>query len=138
MGVQFFSFPVVFTSYYAPYDNDVYVVMNGFGPQVAGKRLFKSVNGGESWENINGNLPDLQYNAFLVHPFDDKTMVAATAEGYGIFMTNDGGKNWWRWDEAMPKGSYVTDIDFQLLGDEKINVSHQYLWQRHIQKIFAF
>lgn len=54
-------------------------------------RVFKSVNGGNTWTNITGPI-DKQPLDLLLHPTDpDRIYIAA---GGGVYRSSDGGKNW--------------------------------------------
>lgn len=70
-------------------DDTVYVATNGYG-------IFKSRNGGNSWQAINNGL-DKPYvqgpDALLIHPRNPKILFASTQEG-GIFKTTNGGISW--------------------------------------------
>lgn len=79
---------------------------NGFEPHV-----FRSLNNGTTWQNINGNLPPIAVNDLLVLPEDttDNTIFAATDAG--VYATLNGGNSWQRIGSNMPFIS-VFDIDY--------------------------
>jgi photosystem II stability/assembly factor-like uncharacterized protein len=54
--------------------------------------IFETTNGGTSWTNISGNLPDIPVNALVVDPAIINTIYAAT--DVGVFATADGGNTW--------------------------------------------
>lgn len=66
--------------------------------------VFKSTNGGASWENITGNLPDRYYVDMKVSPHDDQ-VVYITLSGFGtshLFRTDNGGMTWNDAGEGLP------------------------------------
>jgi photosystem II stability/assembly factor-like uncharacterized protein len=75
--------------------NTAYVSFSGFsscsGCDGLG-HIFETTNGGTSWTNISGNLPDIPVNALVVDPAIINTIYAAT--DVGIFATTDGGNTW--------------------------------------------
>ena len=63
--------------------------------------LYKTINGGESWNLVNGSL-----EAFDLHFLDQKNGFAAGEFG-GIFMTTDGGLTW----NSISQSSNIGDND---------------------------
>jgi photosystem II stability/assembly factor-like uncharacterized protein len=70
--------------------------------------IYKTTNGGKNWTSISGNLPTAPVNSFV---FDreaeagditkhNQYIFAAT--DVGVFMTRDGGVNWFKAGDAMP------------------------------------
>jgi len=70
--------------------------------------IFKTTDGGKTWKNISGNLPNISVSAILIDTVaeqgDPKTrnncIFAAT--DVGVFVTVDGGKSWYRYGAEMP------------------------------------
>ena len=73
--------------------------------------LWKSPDGGDTWENMSGVLPNLGVSAIAIHPQFPDTIYIATGDGYGLVMSDlndfwggtysagvlrstDGGKTW--------------------------------------------
>lgn len=77
-------------------DRDVfYVSFTGYKSNDFTPLLYKSIDGGTSWQSIAGDLPLLSINNFEIIPgFDDKVIFVAT-DG-GVFYTDDGGTEWLR------------------------------------------
>ena len=71
-----------------------YVAFNGFDaatPTTPG-HVFKTINGGQSWTNVSGNLPDAPVNSILIDPAMPNTIYAGTDTG--PFVTTNGGTSW--------------------------------------------
>ncbi|MBC7288955.1 MAG: hypothetical protein H5T86_13155 [Armatimonadetes bacterium] len=96
-----------------------------------GHGIFESLDGGESWHSINGNLPDRvaqNPRGLLMNPSDPLHLIAAfggsPAEGAGVYETRDGGKTW-------QKISDVEDLaDIQCLAASPFDFRTLYIAQR--------
>jgi hypothetical protein len=78
--------------------NVALVTFSGFG---AGK-VYKTTNGGQSWNNISGNLPDSPTNDVLIYHPGYATSVYLVAMDVGVFMTNNYGNNWIELAQGLP------------------------------------
>ena len=65
--------------------------------------IWKTTNGGFSWTEISGNLPNLGTNALALAPSNPDVIYAGTGEHYiddidgsGMFKTEDGGQTWFQ------------------------------------------
>ena len=85
----------------------VYASRNSINPGVA--HIYKSIDGGETWLPIQGDMPDITTNAIAVDFFNDDIIYAAT--DLGIFVTENGGLNWVPFQEGMPI-TYVYDLAY--------------------------
>jgi len=65
-----------------------------------GTGIFKSVDGGATWNPINNGLKNLYVGSLYISPVDSNTLLAGTGyamsddEGGGIYRSTDGGLNW--------------------------------------------
>lgn len=64
-----------------------------------GEGVLKSIDGGETWTNINNGLGNLYVGFLEMHPTDRNTLICAAGnntyqDGLGIYITYDGGDNW--------------------------------------------
>ncbi|MBI2427947.1 MAG: choice-of-anchor D domain-containing protein [Ignavibacteriales bacterium] len=83
-------------------------------------RLFRTTNGGGSWDSLNQPLPvyDVQYDRF------DPKRVIASGPG-GIFATSDGGTTWKILVNPQPQepfyllGSHAEDANIYFVGSEQ-------------------
>jgi len=71
-----------------------YAAYNGFSPATPGRpgHVFKTTDGGKTWANISGNIPDAPVNSLVLDPSFPNTLYAGT--DVGPFVTYDGGAHW--------------------------------------------
>ena len=74
----------------------IWVSSSAFG----GGHVFRSTNGGTSWSDRTGNLPDIPVNALIVDPQDDKRLFAAT--DHGVYATSNSGTTWSDYSNGLP------------------------------------
>ena len=80
-----------------PDDPDqAYAVAGGF---LSG-HVFRTTDGGRSWVDRTGNLPDLPVNAVLYDPADANGIYVGT--DLGVFHSPRGGGSWTRLDDGFP------------------------------------
>ncbi len=74
---------------FAPSDSNIaYAAISTFGAP----HVLKSIDGGATWSNASGALPDVPALAIVVHPSDPNRVYVGT--DIGVFVTLDGGSNW--------------------------------------------
>jgi photosystem II stability/assembly factor-like uncharacterized protein len=56
--------------------------------------IYRSINGGSTWGNLNGTLPTLQYYRIASHP-TDQNILTGGAQDNGIYKTTNGGTGNW-------------------------------------------
>lgn len=91
----------VSTSPFAQYDNDANNIYVNTPPNV-----FKSLNGGGTFTNVKGNLPDRFVMDFAISPTNDDS-VWIVLGGFGtshVYVTANGGTTW------TPKGMSLPDV----------------------------
>jgi hypothetical protein len=68
----------------------------------SGAGVFKSTDGGASWNAANSGLPAFQYSpvALAIDPQNPSTLYAGTLSG--IFRSADGGANWSAVNSGLP------------------------------------
>lgn len=72
--------------------NLAYVSVSGFRNGDTAAHVFRTGNGGASWQDISGNLPDAPVNDLLLDPRNRSHLYAAT--DVGVFSSTDGGTTW--------------------------------------------
>src|SRR5262249_6409277 len=79
----------------------VYVNVSGFTLSGETKgHVFKTTNGGRTWTDISGNLPNTPVSALIVDPNDPTVLFVAT--DIGVFYTTSGGAAWAALVEGLP------------------------------------
>jgi uncharacterized repeat protein (TIGR01451 family) len=76
----------------------VFSGFSGFGDTLG--HVFKTTNGGSSWKDISGNLPNIPVNSIVVDPVLANTLYIAT--DVGTFWTRNGG-TWSPLMSGLPK-----------------------------------
>lgn len=80
-------------------------------------RMIKTVDGGNSWSNISGSLPDRITMDIELHPFNHDSLYIVLG-GYGtshIFLSTDGGRSW------LDKGAGLPDVPFNTIAMDPEN-----------------
>jgi hypothetical protein len=74
--------------------------------------VFKSADGGNSWNPENSGLPSLEVRWLALDPAQTNTLYVGVGSGYGVpFMSTDGGESWIPWS-AHPANYWVTFLSF--------------------------
>jgi photosystem II stability/assembly factor-like uncharacterized protein len=76
--------------------NDVYITLNGFDSG----HIFHSTNGGATWTDISGNLPNTPVDSIIVDPDVQNTIYLATDTG--VYFTENGGASWGLLGTGLP------------------------------------
>ena len=84
-----------------------------------------SKNGGKSWKDITGKLPDAPVND--VFP-KGKALYVAT--DVGVFVTKNNGRRWLRVGKALPMAP-ITDITLHQEVEQLVRI---YVRPRHVQR----
>jgi hypothetical protein len=93
----------------------LYVTVGQFTGGAAG-HVFKSTDGGQSWTDISGNLPDSPVNTLLL---DDQDGSMYVGNDMGVYACNDSaGTSWYRFGTGLPNAR-VKDL--------QLDTTHQIL-----------
>ena len=101
-----------------PDGRTVYLGFNGFsrrwveGPGAGVGHLWKTTDGGATWADVSGNLPDIPVNDVL---FSQGSIVVAT--DLGVVISVNGGATWSRLGSNLP---YTTALDIHLGPDARL------------------
>jgi uncharacterized repeat protein (TIGR01451 family) len=71
-----------------------YVAYNSFSAATPGKpgHIFKTTDGGQTWTDVSGNLPDVPVNSLVLEPSNPNIIYAGT--DVGPMVTTNGGTTW--------------------------------------------
>lgn len=83
-------------------------------PWMEGAHIFKSVDGGATWTEMDTGFPhgtETAVHAIVIDPSDPQTLYAATTTheaqvAYGVYKSTNGGRSW----AAVNNGLTVTDV----------------------------
>ena len=90
-------------------ENTVYVTLSGYRYDSYLPHVFRSTDGGDSWTDISGDLPEAPVNDIIIDPVIDSALYLAT--DFGIFATWDLGIHWFMVGDNLPNVP-VVDMDF--------------------------
>jgi hypothetical protein len=99
--------------------NTAYLVFNGFsrrwteGPGAGVGHLFKTTDGGATWTDVSGNLPDIPADDLVIT--DSGALVLAT--DLGVVISTDDGATWMRLGGNHP---YATVMDLHRGPDDNL------------------
>lgn len=96
---------------------DAVLVVSGFGSG----HVFRTVNGGATWSDISGDLPDVPVNAVIRPPELAGTIVIGT--DLGVFRSTDGGSSWQPWNAGFPHVA-VFDLEWNATTGRLIAATH--------------
>lgn len=89
-----------------------FVSMNGYYPTVTTPYVFKTTDGGNTWNSISGDLPLIGINHLLVAEKENDQVIFAATDA-GVFLTQNGGTNWELIGTNLPSIEIVeVDIDY--------------------------
>ncbi len=95
----------------------VYVAMGGFE---AGKKVYKTSNDGQTWQNISGNLPNVPVNV-IVHQENSTVNTIYVGTDIGVYYINDTFTTWQLFSANLPN-VIVSDLKIDY-SNEKIYAS---------------
>ena len=82
-----------------------FVSYAGYNAATPGRsgHVFATTNGGQSWTNVSGNLPDSPVNSLELDPSDPNTLFAGT--DVGSYVTHDHGATWALLGTGLPRAA---------------------------------
>ncbi len=84
-----------------PSNPDVaYAVYSTFNRAADRGHIFKTSDGGASWEAMDSGVPDLPFSSIAVNPSNPNLLYAGS--DMGLFLSEDGGANWMVEDSNLP------------------------------------
>jgi photosystem II stability/assembly factor-like uncharacterized protein len=97
-----------------------YAVFNGFNthtPEASG-HVFKTVDGGATWQDISGNLPDVPVLSVILHRQRSGALYIGT--DIGVFQTTNDGQSWLPSNNGLPN---VAVVDLVISGDDRFLIA---------------
>jgi hypothetical protein len=88
--------------------NLAYVAVSGFRNGDPAAHVFRTTNGGSSWQDISGNLPDAPVNDLVLDPRNRTRLYAAT--DVGVFLSTDNETTWTPPGTGLPLVP-ISDLD---------------------------
>ncbi len=86
--------------YPSPFDrNTIYLTLSGYKYNDAQAHVYQSENLGQSWQPIDGDLPDIPVNDILIH---SPAQALYVATDIGVFKSENQGNNWSLVGEGLP------------------------------------
>jgi photosystem II stability/assembly factor-like uncharacterized protein len=101
--------------------NTVYLTLDNHKEGDYRPYLLKSTDRGKSWKFINGDLPKKLITWRLVQDHKKKDLLFAATE-FGVYFTNNGGKNWVQLKGGLPTISF-RDITIQRREDDLVGAT---------------
>ncbi len=103
--------------------NTAYVVFNGFNVHTPGQNghVFKTTDGGNTWRDISGNLPDVPVLSIVLDPVRPNTLYIGT--DVGVFRSTNDGQTWEPFDNGMPNVA-VVDLHITTDGNQLFAATH--------------
>lgn len=106
-----------------------YSGFTGFGDTLG--HVFRTVNGGTSWTDISGNLPNTPVNAIVVNPNNAAEVFVGT--DVGVFLTRNGGASWTPLASGLPRVA-VFGLAYHGASQTLRAATHgRGMWDLHIQ-----
>ena len=80
-----------------------------------GAGVIKSIDGGQTWQQVNNGLNNLYVGTLFMHPTNPDILLAGTgnnayAEGGGVYLTTNGGTSW----QAVISNENINAVEFAL------------------------
>jgi PKD repeat protein len=85
----------------------VWAVLGGYAP---GNKVFYSSNGGTSWSNISGNLPNVPVNCIAYGPGSNDGLYVGT--DIGVYYKDNSLSNWIFYSNGLPN-VIINELEFQ-------------------------
>jgi photosystem II stability/assembly factor-like uncharacterized protein len=90
-------------------ESTVYVTLSGYRYDSYLPHVFRSTDGGDTWQDITGDLPEAPVNDIIVDPLVDSALYVGT--DFGVFVSWNLGINWHMLGDNLPN---VPIVDLRL------------------------
>lgn len=93
--------------------NTIYATVKSYN---YGNKVYKSIDGGGTWMNISGNLPNILMKKIVLKQNQGQEYLFVGTE-LGVYVTTDGGANWDKLGANLPN-VIVNDLKINYLADK--------------------
>ena len=107
------------------------MAFSGFRNEDAAPYVLKAVDGGVSWTDITGSLPQAPVSVLALA---SANLVAGTNQG--VFLTPDGGATWLRAGDGLPKAP-VMDVRYHPTNQLFSSTFGRGMWKLQLPGSFA-
>lgn len=97
-------------------ESTVYLTIQGYIDNDYSPYIYRSEDYGDTWQSINGNLPQVAINDILLRSVDGETEEIFVGTDGGAYYSSDSGANWERLGDNMPIVP-VYDLALSMNGD---------------------
>jgi len=98
-----------------------YATLSGYNLDETNPHVFRSIDYGNTWNDISGNLPDVPVNSIIIDYDEDSTLYIGTDAG--VYFTQDLGTSWKVLGIGLPN-SPVYDINYHQLTQKLVAGTH--------------
>lgn len=99
-------------------ENTYFVALTGYINPDTSSKIFKTVDGGQNWTSIRGDLPQIGINDLLIEPNGNDQIIFAATDA-GVFLTQNGGGNWEMMGTNLPTIN-VTEVELDYKNERLI------------------
>ncbi|MEL7221762.1 MAG: T9SS type A sorting domain-containing protein, partial [Bacteroidota bacterium] len=96
----------------------VYASMSAYKDYDFSPYIYRSMDRGESWESIAGDLPNLSINDMYIYPNTGDSILFVATDG-GVYATIDAGTEWHRLGTNMPFVA-ANDLEVNFVNNELV------------------
>ncbi|MBK6482953.1 MAG: T9SS type A sorting domain-containing protein [Chitinophagaceae bacterium] len=104
--------------------NSVWVAFSGYS---SGNKVFKSTNGGSSWTNVSGTLPNLPVNTIVYENGSSNRVYIGT--DIGVYYRDDNTADWIFYNDGLPN-VMVHELEINYTSDKLVAATYgRGIWQ---------
>lgn len=91
-------------------DQTIYATLSGFGDLDYAPHVFKSSNGGQTWEDISSNLPSIPVNDIIIVPSESEDLLTIATD-MGVWYSQNDGITWDILGNGLPS-TIIRDLKY--------------------------
>ncbi len=98
-----------------------------------GSKIYKSVDGGEKWENISGIIPNIPVNCIIYENGSNDALYVGTDNS--VYYRNGAMSDWIEFSEGLPN-TIVSDLDINYMSNKLVTGTYgRGIWQIDLFKM---